>query len=167
MVVAVVAAPIVLLAGRYAERRGWVSGNFDLDRARGGATGSAGPLSPSSRRPSARPPRPPPTIAPPETPVTLSLNVVVLLYLVASIFFIQALKGLSHPTTSRRGNLFGMVGMAIAVATTVALIAKMSGGVGADAAATAAGVRGPTGPRSPRASPGCWWAWPPAARSAR
>ena len=37
----------------------------------------------------------------------MSLNVVTLLYLVASICFIQALKGLSHPTTSIRGNVFG------------------------------------------------------------
>ncbi len=58
--------------------------------------------------------------------MSLSLNLVVLLYLVASILFIQALKGLSHPTTSIRGNVFGMAGMAIAVVTTVALIAKMS-----------------------------------------
>jgi H+-translocating NAD(P) transhydrogenase subunit beta len=56
----------------------------------------------------------------------MSLNLVTLLYLVASVCFIQALKGLSHPTTSIRGNLFGMVGMAIAVATTVALIIKLS-----------------------------------------
>eukprot|EP01036_Dinobryon_divergens_P041075 gene41075-54416_t len=39
----------------------------------------------------------------------LSFNAVTLLYLVASICFIQALKGLSHPTTSRLGNTFGMV----------------------------------------------------------
>ncbi len=52
----------------------------------------------------------------------MSMNLVVLLYLVASVCFIQALKGLSHPTTSIRGNLFGMVGMAIAVLTTVGLI---------------------------------------------
>ncbi|HVL56736.1 MAG TPA: NAD(P)(+) transhydrogenase (Re/Si-specific) subunit beta, partial [Burkholderiaceae bacterium] len=52
----------------------------------------------------------------------MSMNVVVLLYLVASVCFIQALKGLSHPTTSRIGNTFGMVGMAIAIATTIALI---------------------------------------------
>jgi NAD(P) transhydrogenase subunit beta len=58
--------------------------------------------------------------------MNLSLNVVVLLYLVASIFFIQALKGLSHPTTSRIGNGFGMVGMAIAIVTTVALINKLA-----------------------------------------
>ena len=52
----------------------------------------------------------------------MSLNLVVLLYLVASVCFIQALKGLSHPTTSIRGNVFGMTGMAIAVLTTAALI---------------------------------------------
>ena len=57
----------------------------------------------------------------------LSFNAVTLLYLVASICFIQALKGLSHPTTSRLGNTFGMVGMAIAVCTTVALIFKLAG----------------------------------------
>ena len=58
----------------------------------------------------------------------MSMNIVTLLYLVASIFFIQALKGLSHPTTSLRGNLFGMVGMTIAVLTTGALIVETSGG---------------------------------------
>ena len=51
----------------------------------------------------------------------MSMNVVTLLYLVASVFFIQALKGLSHPTTSLRGNLFGMLGMGIAIVTTGAL----------------------------------------------
>jgi len=59
----------------------------------------------------------------------MSMNLVVLLYLVASVFFIQALKGLSHPTSSIRGNLFGMAGMAIAALTTVALIVKLSGSV--------------------------------------
>ncbi|MDF3834757.1 NAD(P)(+) transhydrogenase (Re/Si-specific) subunit beta [Cupriavidus basilensis] len=58
----------------------------------------------------------------------MSLNVVTLLYLVASVFFIQALKGLSHPTTSIRGNRFGMTGMAIAVLTTGTLILKLAGG---------------------------------------
>ncbi len=56
----------------------------------------------------------------------VSLNAVTLLYLVASICFIQALKGLSHPTTSRRGNAFGMAGMAIAILTTLALIYRQS-----------------------------------------
>jgi len=58
----------------------------------------------------------------------MSMNIVTLLYLVASVFFIQALKGLSHPTTSIRGNLFGMAGMTIAVLTTGALIVETSGG---------------------------------------
>ena len=61
----------------------------------------------------------------------MSLNLVVLLYLVASVCFIQALKGLSHPTTSRLGNTFGMIGMAIAVLTTFALIIQLAGaGIG-------------------------------------
>ncbi|WP_286916076.1 MULTISPECIES: NAD(P)(+) transhydrogenase (Re/Si-specific) subunit beta [Pseudomonas] len=55
----------------------------------------------------------------------MSMNLVTLLYLVASVCFIQALKGLSHPTTSRRGNLFGMLGMTLAVLTTVGLIYKL------------------------------------------
>ncbi|MFY3138922.1 NAD(P)(+) transhydrogenase (Re/Si-specific) subunit beta [Achromobacter xylosoxidans] len=56
----------------------------------------------------------------------ISLNLVTLLYLVASVCFIQALKGLSHPTTSRLGNAFGMAGMAIAVLTTGALIVGLA-----------------------------------------
>ena len=58
----------------------------------------------------------------------MSMNLVTLLYLVASVCFIQALKGLSHPTTSIRGNVFGMTGMAIAVLTTAALIFQLSAG---------------------------------------
>jgi NAD(P) transhydrogenase subunit beta len=56
----------------------------------------------------------------------MSMNLVTLLYLVAAVCFIQALKGLSHPTTARLGNGFGMVGMAIAALTTAALIVKLS-----------------------------------------
>ncbi|AMB86159.1 NAD synthetase [Pseudomonas agarici] len=55
----------------------------------------------------------------------MSMNLVTTLYLIASICFIQALKGLSHPTTSRRGNLFGMLGMALAIITTVGLVFKL------------------------------------------
>jgi H+-translocating NAD(P) transhydrogenase subunit beta len=58
----------------------------------------------------------------------MSMSLVTLMYLIASICFIQALKGLSHPTTSIRGNLFGMIGMAIAAVTTAALIFKLSAG---------------------------------------
>lgn len=60
----------------------------------------------------------------------MSMNLVTLLYLIASVCFIQALKGLSHPTTSIRGNVFGMTGMAIAMLTTAALIVKLGGGIG-------------------------------------
>src|ERR1700726_328644 len=42
------------------------------------------------------------------------------LYLVAGVLFILALRGLSSPETSQRGNLFGMIGMAIAILTTLA-----------------------------------------------
>jgi H+-translocating NAD(P) transhydrogenase subunit beta len=55
----------------------------------------------------------------------MSMNLITVFYLVASICFIQALKGLSHPITSRRGNAFGMIGMAIAVLTTLGLIHKL------------------------------------------
>jgi len=51
----------------------------------------------------------------------MSVNSVALLYLVASVLFILALKGLSHPDTARRGNLFGIIGMVIAVLTTLAV----------------------------------------------
>jgi NAD(P) transhydrogenase subunit beta len=47
-------------------------------------------------------------------------NLVALLYLVAGVLFILALRGLSSPETSRQGNMFGMVGMAIAILTTLA-----------------------------------------------
>ena len=69
----------------------------------------------------------------------MSLNLVTLLYLVASICFIQALKGLCHPTTSIRGNLFGMVGMAIAALTTAALIVKLLESYQLSAASASAG----------------------------
>ena len=55
----------------------------------------------------------------------MSMNLITVLYLVASVCFIQALKGLSHPTSSRRGNVFGMLGMAIAIFTTVGLVYKL------------------------------------------
>ena len=48
----------------------------------------------------------------------MTANQVALAYLVASVFFILALKGLSSPESARRGNLLGMLGMALAVVTT-------------------------------------------------
>jgi NAD(P) transhydrogenase subunit beta len=52
-----------------------------------------------------------------ETPMTSSLATMA--YIGATILFILSLGGLSNPETARRGNLFGMVGMAIAVLATV------------------------------------------------
>ena len=49
----------------------------------------------------------------------MSANFAALLYLVSGILFVLALRGLSHPSSSRQGNLFGMIGMAIAVVTTL------------------------------------------------
>jgi NAD(P) transhydrogenase subunit beta len=49
----------------------------------------------------------------------MSPNLVALLYLVAGVLFILALRGLSSPDSSQRGNLFGMIGMTIAVLTTL------------------------------------------------
>jgi NAD(P) transhydrogenase subunit beta len=72
----------------------------------------------------------------------VSMNLVTLLYLVASVCFIQALKGLSHPTTSIRGNIFGMTGMAIAVLTTVALIHGQARSLNVDFATGIAWVLG-------------------------
>ena len=50
----------------------------------------------------------------------MNANLSALLYLVAGVLFILSLRGLSSPASSRQGNFFGMVGMAIAVATTLA-----------------------------------------------
>jgi NAD(P) transhydrogenase subunit beta len=50
----------------------------------------------------------------------MSADLVALLYLVAGVLFVLALRGLSHPTTSRQGNFYGMTGMAIAIGTTLA-----------------------------------------------
>ncbi|BBK30039.1 NAD(P) transhydrogenase subunit beta [Stella humosa] len=50
----------------------------------------------------------------------MSANLSAILYLVASVCFIMALRGLSSPVTSRAGNLYGIIGMTVAVATTLA-----------------------------------------------
>ena len=50
----------------------------------------------------------------------MSQDLVALLYLVSGVLFILALRGLSNPETSRQGNFLGMVGMAIAIVTTLA-----------------------------------------------
>jgi NAD(P) transhydrogenase subunit beta len=53
----------------------------------------------------------------------IDANIAALLYLVSGVLFILALRGLSHPSSSRQGNLFGMVGMGIAVVTTLMVAA--------------------------------------------
>ncbi|GLQ19619.1 NAD(P)(+) transhydrogenase (Re/Si-specific) subunit beta [Algimonas porphyrae] len=58
--------------------------------------------------------------------IQLSADVAAILYTVSAILFILALRGLSSPETSRRGNYFGMIGIAIAIVTTV-LVAGLGG----------------------------------------
>jgi NAD(P) transhydrogenase subunit beta len=81
----------------------------------------------------------------------MSANLTALLYLVSGVLFIMALRGLSSPATSRQGNIYGMVGMTIAIVTTLTLITPsvlgilfiivalaIGGGIGAYAARTIA-----------------------------
>ena len=49
----------------------------------------------------------------------ISINFSALLYLLASILFIMSLKGLSSPTSARKGNYFGILGMTVAIITTI------------------------------------------------
>ncbi|HMK14334.1 MAG TPA: NAD(P)(+) transhydrogenase (Re/Si-specific) subunit beta [Burkholderiales bacterium] len=56
----------------------------------------------------------------------MTVNQVALSYLVASVFFILALKGLSSPVAARRGNLFGIIGMVMAVLVTLAITRSVS-----------------------------------------
>lgn len=58
----------------------------------------------------------------------MSVNIASFLYLISGILFILALRGLSHPTTSRQGNMYGMIGMGIAVLTTLFMAAPGAGG---------------------------------------
>ena len=60
----------------------------------------------------------------------MNVNLASFLYLVSGILFILALRGLSHPTTSRKGNTYGMIGMGIAIATTLALAKPSATGLG-------------------------------------
>ncbi len=50
----------------------------------------------------------------------MNANLAAVLYLVSGVLFILALRGLSSPSTSRQGNRYGMIGMAIAILTTLA-----------------------------------------------
>ncbi|MBT3626894.1 MAG: NAD synthetase, partial [Rhodospirillaceae bacterium] len=51
----------------------------------------------------------------------MTANLAAILYLIAGVCFIMALRGLSSPASARAGNIFGIAGMAIAVGTTLAL----------------------------------------------
>ena len=56
----------------------------------------------------------------------MSANILAIFYLISGVLFILALRGLSSPETSRQGNLFGIIGMAIAVGVTVLSIGNFS-----------------------------------------
>ena len=49
----------------------------------------------------------------------MSVSLVSVLYLISAVLFIFALRGLSHPKSARLGNIFGIIGMVIAVFTTL------------------------------------------------
>jgi NAD(P) transhydrogenase subunit beta len=70
----------------------------------------------------------------------MSANQVALSYLAASVLFILSLRGLSHPLTARRGNLFGMIGMALAVLTTLAITHRLDLALGALAVGAVIGI---------------------------
>jgi len=58
----------------------------------------------------------------------MSENLLAIFYLVSGVLFILALRGLSSPETSRRGNLFGILGMAIAITVTFLSVGNFSDG---------------------------------------
>ena len=60
----------------------------------------------------------------------MSVNLAAFLYLVSGVLFILALRGLSHPTTSRQGNFYGMIGMGISILTTLTLAEPSFRGLG-------------------------------------
>src|SRR4051812_44549832 len=70
----------------------------------------------------------------------MTANQVALAYLLASILFILSLRGLSHPLGARRGNLLGMIGMALAILTTFAITRRFDLAIGALAVGAVIGV---------------------------
>ena len=58
----------------------------------------------------------------------MSANLLAIFYLISGILFILALRGLSSPETSRQGNLFGIIGMAIAIIVTLIAVGNFSTG---------------------------------------
>jgi NAD(P) transhydrogenase subunit beta len=79
-------------------------------------------------------------------------NFAALAYLVAGVLFIMALRGLSHPTTSQQGNRYGMIGMAIAIVTTL-IVAGPKDGAGVLLLAAGIGLGGWYGARTARRIP--------------
>ncbi len=59
----------------------------------------------------------------------MSANLLAIFYLISGILFILALRGLSSPETSRQGNLFGVIGMVIAIGVTILSIGNFSTGL--------------------------------------
>ena len=58
----------------------------------------------------------------------ISVNLLAIFYLVSGVLFILALRGLSSPETSRRGNLYGIIGMALAIGVTILSVGNFSSG---------------------------------------
>ena len=58
----------------------------------------------------------------------MSANLLAVFYLISGVLFILALRGLSSPETSRQGNFFGIIGMAIAIGVTIISIGNFSAG---------------------------------------
>ena len=56
----------------------------------------------------------------------ISANLLAVVYLISGILFILALRGLSSPETSRQGNLFGIIGMALAIGVTIVSVGNFS-----------------------------------------
>ena len=59
----------------------------------------------------------------------ISANLSAVFYLISGVLFILALRGLSSPETSRQGNLFGILGMVIAISVTFLSIGNFSSGL--------------------------------------
>ena len=58
----------------------------------------------------------------------ISANILAIFYLISGVLFILALRGLSSPETSRQGNLFGIIGMAIAIGVTIISVGNFTVG---------------------------------------
>src|SRR5580658_7696889 len=97
----------------------------------------------------------------------MSASLTSLAYLVAAVLFILALRGLSSPVTSRSGNRFGMIGMAVAIVATllhhgmgvggfglIALGLLLGCGIGGGGTQCAGSVRHRRAGRDPYAKPG-------------